>query len=594
MYPEAIKRRRQQHPEFSYLSDWQTYSAGIVASSIYKIVLGMENGPVYIPMPTGSGKTTGAIWGILDVLKDYPDTRICFLTPYQKSVNSVFSALSEKLGEEVVGHYHSDAQIFDKTQELAKQIVVLTHSFIPYNKGKLDDRDLFIVDEAIYATGEATLKLQHFLDARSWATSNNIMPDEFGAAYDYAHAMDVELRETDKKFIVPQNHNELVWAKSIANDFKSEVYRQSITQDNNVERIQIFCEALCEGLGFLAKGATGKDNYDPFYSAAVLGIPNLQNTAVLSATGGMLYDIAGSFKQDSSSKNYWKPPSFEHLTLVQLPNPDIDGHYSSWGRPTSISQAIRYVDWLLSEIPETQVYLTVPKKVLKLALSSYFGLPQSGEIELPAIVVKHGKTIHLSHHSLSIGSNDFKDCDAVIYLWDNHLPYFVSVQRFHTLADEPVTDEQLEDANSNKLMGYYRRIREAQYLDNMMQQIGRGNVRNIDNEGNVGTMSAYVLIEQPNRFVSLTAQYRDCQVSQLDGYIAVSEAKGAVARIVQYLSRCEKGQDIPVAQVQEVLNITIRKHKSQLENDWDLKMLGYEYKLGSKGRGHSAAFEWKG
>ena len=113
MYPEVIDRRRQQHPECSYLSDWQTYSAGIVATSIHNLICGIENGPVYIPMPTGSGKTTGAIWGILDVLKDYPDTRICFLTPYQKSVNSVFSALSEKLGEEVVGHYHSDAQIFD-------------------------------------------------------------------------------------------------------------------------------------------------------------------------------------------------------------------------------------------------------------------------------------------------------------------------------------------------------------------------------------------------------------------------------------------------------------------------------------------------
>ena len=129
-------------------------------------------------------------------------------------------------------------------------------------------------------------------------------------------------------------------------------------------------------------------------------VPNLQNTAVLSATGGMLYDIAGSFKQDSSSKNYWKPPSFENLTLVQLPNPDIDGHYSSWGHPTSRSQAIGYVDWLLSEIPETQVYLTVPKKVLEQALSSYFGLLQRGELELPTIVEKHGKTIHLSHHSL--------------------------------------------------------------------------------------------------------------------------------------------------------------------------------------------------
>ena len=594
MYPEAIKRRRQQQPECSYLSDWQTYSAGIVATSIHNLICGMESGPLYIPMPTGSGKTTGAIWGILDVLEDYPDKRICFLTPYKKSVDSVFSALLEHLGPEVVGHYHSDATIFDKAEELARQVVVLTHSFIPYNKGKLDDRDLFIVDEAIYSTGEATLKLQHFAAARSWATSNNIMPDEFGAAYEYAHAMDVELRETDKKFIAPQNHNELVWAKCIANDFKSEVYRQKIPQDNNVDRVQIFCEALCEGLVFLAKGATGNDNYDPFYSAAVLGIPNLQNTAVLSATGGMLYDIAGSFKQDSSSKNDWKPPSFEHLTLVQLPNPDIHGQYSSWSHPTSRSQAIRYVDWLLSQIPEAQVYLTVPNQVLVQAVSSYFGLPQRGEIELPTIVEKHGKTIHLSHHSLSIGSNDFKDCDAVIYLWDNHLPQSVSVQRFHTLADEPVTDEQLEDANNRYLVGDYRRIREAQYLDNMMQQIGRGTVRNIDNQGNVGTMSAYVLTEQPNRFVSLTAQYRECQVSCLEGYKAVTQPKGTVARIIQYLGRCERGQDIPAAQVQEALNIPIRRLKSQLENDWDLMMLGYEYKAGAKGRGHSAVFKWTG
>jgi len=127
-----------------------------------------------------------------------------------------------------------------------------------------------------------------------------------------------------------------------------------------------------------------------------------------------------------------------------------------------------------------------------------------------------------------------------------------------------------------------------------MQQIGRGTVRNIDDEGNVGTMSAYVLTEQPDRFVSLTAKYRDCQVSRLEGYIAVAEPRGRVARIIQYLRRCERGQDIPAGQVQEALNIPLRRLKSQLENDWDLLMLGYEYKSGSKGRGHSAAFEWKG
>ena len=107
-------------------------------------------------------------------------------------------------------------------------------------------------------------------------------------------------------------------------------------------------------------------------------------------------------------------------------------------------------------------------------------------------------------------------------------------------------------------------------------------------------MSAYVLTEQLNRFVSLTAQYRECQVSCLEGYKAVTQPKGTVARIIQYLGRCERGQDIPAAQVQEALNIQIRKLKSDLENDWNLMMLGYEYKSGSKGRGHSAVFKWTG
>ena len=59
-------------------------------------------------------------------------------------------------------------------------------------------------------------------------------------------------------------------------------------------------------------------------------------------------------------------------------------------------------------------------------------------------------------------------------------------------------------------------------------------------------------------------------------------------------SGCERGQDIPAAQVQEALNIPIRKIKSDLENDWDLMMLGCKFKSGSKGRGISAVFKWTG
>ena len=96
----------------------------------------------------------------------------------------------------------------------------------------------------------------------------------------------------------------------------------------------------------------------------------------------------------------------------------------------------------------------------------------------------------MSHHAVSIGTNKFKDCDAVLYLWDNHLLSSVAIQRFHILSDEPVTDESLKDANKSRLLGNYERIREAQYLDSMMQHIGRGNVRNIDADQNVGQMTA--------------------------------------------------------------------------------------------------------
>jgi len=56
----------------------------------------------------------------------------------------------------------------------------------------LDDRDLFVIDEAIYATGEATLKLNHFVEARSWATRNNVFPEAFKKLSDLAYALDKE------------------------------------------------------------------------------------------------------------------------------------------------------------------------------------------------------------------------------------------------------------------------------------------------------------------------------------------------------------------------------------------------------------------
>ena len=76
----------------------------------------------------------------------------------------------------------------------------------------------------------------------------------------------------------------------------------------------------------------------------------------------------------------------------------------------------------------------------------------------------------------------------MVYLWDNYLPQEAVVQRYHTLVDEDVTYEALEDAKG-VLMGNYQKVRDTQYIDNMMQHIGRGSVRKIDEEANAGPIS---------------------------------------------------------------------------------------------------------
>lgn len=593
LFDQAIQQRREQHGDFPRLSDWQVHSAHITAGAILSLVQEVETGPLYVPMPTGSGKTTGARWGIEDVANRFPDHKICFLTPYRASVDEVYTALKERLGPDVVGYYYSGALV-DKDNMLAKPVVVLTHQFIPHNYGALDDRDLFVVDEAIYATGEATLKAEHFQQAKSWATRNNIYPDEFTNLVDYAVDLERQLRASNKKYVAAERPIDLSWANALAFELDLSNHSQTIVNREVLVATQRFCEALLLGLVFLSKGNLDAVSYDPVYSAAVLGIPKIEKTIVLSATGGMVYDIAGPFKQDSSSKAYWTPPSYERLKLVQLTGPNIRGRYDGWSSGDKKDKVVRYVDWVLSNVAEDTIYMTMPKKVLEGCLREYFGQTTRGELEYPFTVTKHGKQISVSHHARSVGSNAFADCTAVVYLWDNHLPQGAAVQRFHTLANEEITEEALEEANGRQLVGNYQRIRDAQYIDNMMQQIGRGSVRKIDENAVAGEMTAYVHTDLTNRLVRLAAQYRDCttDVLEYEGQQA-GEPTGRVDRVVWYLKRQQdRREDIHSTEVEEALGFELRRYKNALELSWDLKMIGYEFEPGSRGRGNAGKFKW--
>jgi ATP:corrinoid adenosyltransferase len=593
-----IASHREEFPEANHLSGWQIATAIKVSSAVQCLATGLQEGPIYIPTPTGSGKTTGAIWGIIRLLDHYYDDiarqRICFLTPYQDAVDEVYDQLVQHLGHETVGHYHSEAKV-DKDEALKKQVIVVTHQFLEFNAERLNDRDIFIVDEALLATGVVSLKLQDILDARSWATSHNILKEEFEQLAQFAKNMDTARLELGAPYIAAPEGADLSWAKAIAFDLNLKDHRQTIGDLARMTSVQKFCAATVKGQVFLAESNKDKERYDPIFYGADLDLPNLGKTLVLSATAGLIYELAGPFRHEYGTKHYWAGPSYEQLKLVQLSGPKIDGHYCTWSQPSKKDEVVGYVDWLLREIPEQRVYMSLPKQVLDGCLRQYLGQQQNKEIAYPIIVERHGKTVHVSHHSLSIGSNQFRDCDAVIYLWDNHLPQAVAVNQYHALAGERITQQTLDQISGGRLTGHYRAFKEAAYLSNMIQHIGRGRVRNFDDNGIADPMSVYVLTQHADRFEKLVIYYQNCQRGELrynDNQIPGN--KGRISRVVAFIAANGGGRDIPGDVVETALGFRLSAYAVMLSCNNQLAQLDYEFVPGTRGRRKGSMFKYVG
>jgi hypothetical protein len=592
---DVVALRRKEHPEEHFLSDWQVHSANLVSIAISCKVDGgqMDAGPRYLPFPTGSGKTYGAIWGITNAVQSNPDIRICFLSPYKTAVDHVHRKLSERLGEDKVGKYYSGAGL-DKAAVLKKQVAVLTHQFVPYNKGRLDDRDVFVVDEVIYATAQVTLDLTDFAKALSWATSQNIKPDAFREAHLFATKFNERLKEDgETRFFAPDTTQDLSWAKDISGiDLYEAGTVETLTDTEAIASVKVFCEALLLGLVFLDRGALGRDGrHKANFNAAILGLPKLDQTVVLTATGGLIYDIAGCIKESISSREFAVPMRYDNVTLVKLSDPAIKGQYKAWTTEATRKVVADYLDWLLPQIAEDEAYVTMPLAVLQRCLWGYFGL--GDDHALPVTVRKHGKTLHLSHHQLAIGSNDYKDCPAVIYLWPNYLPRRVTLQNQTALEGERLTDERLFMANSHKLKGAFSRMRDAEFIDNMIQQLGRGRIRQIDDEGNAGKMTAYIL-SRPEDYDHLARIFCGSQKAELSGFGEIKKPTSRMARIVDYLNR-HRGRDVLVSDV--AADTEIRADKIQeavTRNSWDVTLEGFQLQAGRAGRGNAAIFRWVG
>lgn len=576
----------KREKEFPFLTDWQRRDAATVAEALQRKGSGLEAGPRYISMPVGSGKTTGALWGIIRFAKANPNKKVCFLTPYTSGVNEIARELQNRMGKAKVGYYHSGRSV-DKVSQTNKPVFVGTHQFAAFNHDLLDDFDLVVVDEAIYGTQEARLKSADFYRVSEWAKEQSVLKGDFRAVFDFVDG--ISQAGGDGASFVPLDPTGIVENLRNIKGLDVGQYGQSISDANQVKQVKLFCEALLNGQAF----AYCKSGKNVEFIAGSLNIPSMKNAVILTATGGMAYDISGTFKEIDFVKRNFNRPSYEKVTLVQLSGPDIKGPYSCWKQKKHREEVVEYLEWVLGKIPENEIYLSLPLKVLEGCLRQFFSLPLQGDLELPTTVLKGGKTIHLSHHGVGVGSNDYKDCEAVVYLWDNHLPKSVPVKRQHALSAKCCTKASLADANEEYLSGDFKKMRDAFLVENVVQQLGRGAMRKIDAQGKATKMKAYVLLK-PKTFEGVARSLLWCRTENLEGFGELRNPSSRIGKVMRFL-RENPGQNWSAQDVQRATSTRVSTIQSKLDLESEqLSDLGYKFVKGKKGRGSQTQFVWVG
>ena len=70
----------------------------------------------------------------------------------------------------------------------------------------------------------------------------------------------------------------------------------------------------------------------------------------------------------------------------------------------------------------------------------------------------------------------------------------------------------------------------------------------------------------------------------------VTKPSGRIERIVDHLRQKGRQQDVPAKDIEKALGFRLSGYRHELENSWDIMMLGYSYHAGGKGRGNTAKF----
>ncbi len=573
---KKISILRDEFPELIERSDYVCRTVAYVINALTIKHSNPNNIPDFVGAPVGAGKTTGAILGLAKLFYENPDFRAVLLVPFIDQAEAVYRQLVKKVGtanvcvwtsKHNIGADSGFTQRFGKNEVTNYPLVVVCHQAVnnPAYAGFLGKRDLWVYDEMPENIRPTSLHLGFF--AESWTWTEQVGDPKMVSAAKSAHAWATLIQDS-----IAQNYEAVAgmpWVEKIAG-WDMAQYRNTPLTSAVVNELVHWCRAVHAGFGFVSRKTFGTSKVVTF-NGALCQLPDASRTVILSASAWVSgYHIAPD-RYSRSVEHNLPQTDYPELMLVHLDPPKgLPRYYKTYAKSRSTRDKVtKYLQKLLDGIPDERIFLTCPKPIQLIVQDALKGCD---------------KQVSVSHHGIGTGSNDWRDCTAVIYFLDHYIPAEAHVSRKHAIVGDQITEDSLSDAQ-HYLRGQYADVKIGHHMANMMQLVGRGRVRVRDDDGRSMPMTAYMIVRR-DLFDRMQSIYPNAQMNYRSEKPKTRHKM--INKIADWLRDHADG-DIPASVVDVALSTRCRRWTKQLAEDKGgiLAGAGYCFIAGRKGRGES-------
>lgn len=545
-----------------------------------------ERGTFFFRSDTGTGKTTGFISAVVDLVAQ--GYSIAIAVPTIMDAQEIYLKLADGLGDqvEVWTSDHSKGlygRKVNKNNLLKVPVFVGCHAFL---MGLADDpkrfighKDLLIVDEIPTNLQINSLTYTDFAKAREKASELGLnAQNTFVEADDW-------VRERQKK--AEEEVNQAAFHKitdTVASHTKQ--VRDDLGGLHSGDRAVLvpvldYIDALRDDRGFerVQRTSRGHIVHHVYFEDVAR---HFNKSVVFSATvhlDGFQYS-PNKERLNEFEGSFVKYP---HLDIQEVPYPNISkaARYLLQ-KPNELEIAVAHIKDIISRTEiGSNVLVIVPKAIRERV-----------EKEITQNFGHHNSEIHVTNWGRDVGSNEYRNCSEVI-LWSNyHKPKHTTFSELCLYAEERVNDTNLKEVDQGKFSGRVKSLEESQLYASIKQMGSRGTTRFVDDEGNAWPMRLWISWAElkPELLQEIFPDSTFTRSPVRDDRFMSKPNRSFIPKLIDFLTTVE-ADEVTMSEVANTIPNVRKNSQKIIKEIKKFNIYGWDFCQGKPGRnGYEAKF----